>query len=125
MVPFSFDTYDNRRCGIDNLFPVLIVKIISSPAPRDGRADIRAYKTQRGPHLAGPLAFWSAAGYEQSCTVFGLGSGFHHQWTLIFQLLCDCRVSRSFRRGGGSRGVRENSCRPLVTGNELVAFGEG
>jgi hypothetical protein len=46
VVPFSFDTYDNRRCGIDNLFPVLIVKIISSPAPRDGRADIRAYKTQ-------------------------------------------------------------------------------
>jgi hypothetical protein len=27
VVPFWFGTYDNRRCSIDNLFPVPIVKI--------------------------------------------------------------------------------------------------
>ena len=82
-----------------------------SPRPRASElASMRAHQSpSKDPTLPGSLAFSGAAGYEQSCTVFGLGSGFHHQWTLILQLLWDCNVSRSLLRGGGLQGMRENS----------------
>jgi hypothetical protein len=47
----------------------------------------------------------------------------YHQWMLILWLLRDCSVSLSFLRGGGEC-VRIRG-RPLVAGNELVAFDEG
>ena len=76
------------------------------------------------PTLQGLWLFGAPSGYEQSCTVFALARGFNSK-EAVLQRFAIAVVTFIITGRWVTRECVRIRGRPLVAGNELVAFGEG